>query len=225
MNVVHKSEFREHLILGVLGVLLPWISLALSVIYDGKVPPSISATYYTHGRDIFEGMLLLIGVFFLSYSTNKKRNNYLNIIMGISAIGIFLFPTALVDSIMTDRTGVFNVTFQLSNILHHVFAYTFFLALTFDILFYIPYIHLGIALPESKNRILFYKISGYIMVFIVFIFIIGLLLNFNQYFPWVWFNEMLLLDIFGTIWIVKSLHLYKTANYCILHPQYDNLIK
>ncbi len=92
--------------IGVLGVALPPALLVWAM--DAGVQSSISAYYYTAGRDWFVGTLCVIGVFLVFYQYRPQRremresrhavqsgraDSYLGKIAGLAAVLVALLPT------------------------------------------------------------------------------------------------------------------------------------
>jgi hypothetical protein len=81
--------------IGWIGILMPWVARAVANIRDGRpFLMSISAYYYTPGRDIFVGSLFGAGLFLSFYrgSLNDKQDRILAVIWGIAAAFIALIP-------------------------------------------------------------------------------------------------------------------------------------
>lgn len=81
--------------IGWIGILMPWVARAVANARGGiSFLMSISAYYYTPGRDIFVGSLFAAGLFLAFYrgSLNSKQDRILSIIWGIAGIFIGLIP-------------------------------------------------------------------------------------------------------------------------------------
>jgi hypothetical protein len=57
------------LLIGLIALLFPWIVS----IFASKITPSISWSYYTNARDVFVGLLFVIGAFLISYKGHKPE--------------------------------------------------------------------------------------------------------------------------------------------------------
>jgi hypothetical protein len=85
--------------IGVLGVCLP-----LAVILGGyassgsTVRSSISAYYYSNMREVFVGLLCIVGAFLLSYKGYDRRDRMLSVAAGVLALGVAGFPTIRVET-------------------------------------------------------------------------------------------------------------------------------
>lgn len=81
---------------------LGWIAIAMPIVVRlvalalDHVPAmdSISAYYYTSGRDEFVGALCAIGVFLIFYRGYDVLDNVLTNVAGLAAVGIGLLPLA-----------------------------------------------------------------------------------------------------------------------------------
>ena len=81
--------------IGWIGILVPWVARAVANNRSGApFLMSISAYYYTSGRDIFVGSLFAAGLFLTFYrgSLNSKQDRILAVIWGIAAAFIGLIP-------------------------------------------------------------------------------------------------------------------------------------
>ena len=81
--------------IGWIGILMPWVARAVANVTSGApFLMSISAYYYTSGRDIFVGSLFAAGLFLAFYrgSLNSKQDRILAVIWGAAAVFIGLVP-------------------------------------------------------------------------------------------------------------------------------------
>ncbi len=81
--------------IGWIGILMPWVARAVANIRNGTpLLTSISAYYFTTGRDIFVGSLFAAGLFLSFYrgSLNSRQDRILAVIWGIAAAFIGLIP-------------------------------------------------------------------------------------------------------------------------------------
>jgi hypothetical protein len=81
--------------IGWIGILMPWIARAVASLSDGTpFLMSISAYYYTPGRNIFVGSLFAAGLFLSFYrgSLDSLQDRILAVIWGVAAIFIGLIP-------------------------------------------------------------------------------------------------------------------------------------
>ena len=98
---------RLRCFVGVLGMLLPLIVLALSLIFGYSFPDSISATYFVP-TCITPFMIILgaSGILLMNYSGYDLVDDVLNTLAGIFALGVCLFPCAATSE---PFIGTFNV--------------------------------------------------------------------------------------------------------------------
>ena len=81
--------------IGWIGILMPWVVRAVANMRGGTpFLMSISAYYYTSGRDIFVGSLFAAGLFlgFYKGSLNSLQDRILAVIWGLAAAFIGLIP-------------------------------------------------------------------------------------------------------------------------------------
>jgi hypothetical protein len=81
--------------IGWIGILMPWVVRAVAKILGGTpFLMSISAYYYTVGRDLFVGSLFAAGLFLAFYrgSLNSMQDRILAVVWGIAAAFIGLIP-------------------------------------------------------------------------------------------------------------------------------------
>ena len=88
------SQIRLRRIVGALGIGLPFIlPIASFVCMDATmVESSISAYYGTEMRDIFVGIMCVIGVFLFAYKGYDAWDDRASHLAGVSAVGVALFP-------------------------------------------------------------------------------------------------------------------------------------
>ena len=89
---------RLRCIVGILGMLLPWIVLILSFAYGYGFPDSISATYYLP-TCITPFMIILgsAGLLLISYKGYDLQDDIVCSVTGIFALGICLFSCGIED--------------------------------------------------------------------------------------------------------------------------------
>jgi hypothetical protein len=87
------SYLALRLIVGVIGVLLPWAMILGNWGFGGFMQTSISAYYYTSMRNVFVGALFALAAFLIAYRGYDLADGIITNIAGGAAIGIALFPT------------------------------------------------------------------------------------------------------------------------------------
>jgi hypothetical protein len=105
--VVSTLIFRR--LVGILGIALPfalvlWTGLSFQL--------SISAYYYTPGRNLFVGVMCVVGAFLCCYKGYDIRDKALCLVAGIAAILVGLVPMAQdVDPFPAQVRGWFHLFF------------------------------------------------------------------------------------------------------------------
>ncbi len=205
-----KTYRRIRKAIGYLGVLLPTVLFALSLIPFFKTPvqPSISAYYYTNLRDLFTGALCAVGLFLIRYKGYKSscfwaNDNLLTNIAGYLALGIAFVPTNP-DCWAKRIYTLIPLNLDLWDSVHYGFAASFLVILS---ILSIKVFTLGQKANEdipisifNENNI--YRLCGFLMlIFIVMVPIFSKL----QVFPYsTLLFEALSLIAFGISWLVKG---------------------
>lgn len=194
-----KSSLLHRNVLGALGMLLPVISIFSGLFVRDKVPEwwwSISVTYY-----ISPALPIILGscaLFLICYRSYNKIDTVINILSGIFAMLVVLFPCENPYGI--PYVGFFQIPVVISNIIHSASAMLLFALLSYNIgwLF---------TLGKSEKRNKVYRICSYSMIAIMVIFVLVLIAGaFGLNYPgWlVMIVEALLLLFFGFAWLVKG---------------------
>ena len=194
-----KSSLLHRNVLGALGMLLPVISIFSGLFVRQKPDEwwwSISVTYY-----ISPALAIILGacaIFLLCYRSYKKIDTIINVLSGIFAMCVVLFPCEGPYGI--PYVGFFQIPVAVSNIIHSASAMLLFALLSYNIgwLF---------TLGKSEKRNKVYRICSYSMIAIMVIFVLVLIAGaFGLNYPgWlVMIVEALLLLFFGFAWLVKG---------------------
>ena len=146
---------RLRCFIGLLAFALPWI-VALIL---GRIPSSISSTYYTHAGAIFMIILGSCSVFLMFYDGYDKTDDILNTIAGIFGLMICLFPC----STRAERVGTFQVPVEASSTMHNISAVVFFIILAYVSLFQFTKSD-GDMTEKKKKRNAIYRVCGVGMV-------------------------------------------------------------
>ena len=185
-------------IAGLLGMILPWISLFgawLAGPFDGAFwrNLSISETYYV--TPALAGILTAASVVLVCYDGYEKKDNVVTTVSGIFGILIVLFPC---DCGVADlKVGYFQIPSSISNIIHCISAASFFILLSFNSLFLFT---LGESdTRQKKMRNIIYKICGIGMI--VSLSMVALPFSFPAK---TFIVEALALTFFGISWLVKG---------------------
>lgn len=194
-----RSSLLHRNVLGLLGMLLPFISMFSGLFVRNKVPGwwwSISATYY-----ISPALSIILGasaIFLICYRSYDTIDTVINIISGIFAMGVVLFPCK--GPYDYPYVGFFQLPVDVSNVIHSICALLLFVFLSYNIGWLFTR-----GSNVKKNKI--YKFCSYAMIIILSIFLLLKILGFfGLPIPgWiVMIAEALLLLFFGFAWLVKG---------------------
>lgn len=199
-----RSSLLHRNVLGLLGMLLPFISMFSGLFVRNKVPGwwwSISATYY-----ISPALSIILGasaIFLICYRSYDTIDTVINIISGIFAMGVVLFPCK--GPYDYPYVGFFQLPVDVSNIIHSICALLLFVFLSYNIGWLFTR-----GSNVKKNKI--YKFCSYAMIVILSIFLLLKIVGFfGLPIPgWiVMIAEALLLLFFGFAWLVKGQFIFK----------------
>ena len=199
--MINTMKLRK--ILGWLGLLLPWISAILYMLFEVKtfsLPHSISDTYY-YNSCISPFMIILgsAGILLICYEGYDKQDKLICTISGILGLCICLFPCSDLRE-PAELVGTFQLPAAFSGALHYISAVGFFLLLAYNSLFLFTKSS-GELTAEKKKRNLIFKICG---IGMVASFILLLPLKLLGVFSAVWIIEAIALFFFGISWLTKS---------------------
>lgn len=197
MNVTVDTK-RMRIMIGVLGMLLPWLVALITLSW----PQSISITYYSiFAVGTFIAVLGSAGILLINYKGYKKIDDISATIAGVFGILICLFPmTYLSDPSV--KTGVLHLPSNISNIFHCISAVGFFETLAFMSFFLFTKTS-GEITPQKKIKNVIYRICGVGMMASFLLFLLNFIPNFECY-NLTWIIEAIALFFFGASWIVKS---------------------
>ena len=197
-----RSSMLHRNVLGALGMLLPVFSILGGLFVKNKPESwwsSISVTYY-----ITPALPIILGscaIFLLCYRSYNTIDTVINVLSGIFAFGVVLFPCANPYGI--EYVGYFQIPVNISDKIHCASAMLLFALLAFNI---------GWLFTRSSNELnnKIYRFCSYAMIMIMAIFVIiivaGLFgLNYPKWLTMV--VEAVLLLLFGFAWLVKG-HLF-----------------
>ena len=174
------NTVRLRATIGWLGMLLPWIVVLLI----GYIPASISATWYTNACTVFMIILGSASFLLISYKGYELIDDILLTCSGISGLGICLFPCSITSA--HEKVGTFLIDNQTSNILHLIFAVTFFGLLAYNSIFLFTK-GAGEKTKNKRIRNIIFRICG-----------IGMIASFL----------LLLLPIHNVVWVVETVALF-----------------
>ena len=189
---------RLRVVLGALGMALPFIVLIQSLCYGYGFPDSISATYF-HESCITPFMIILgaAGILLCCYSGYELIDDIVCLLAGICGFGICLFPCyPEVGRDLDGIIGTFQLNASLSNTLHLCCAFAFFGLLAFNSLFLFTKSS-GDMTANKKKRNIIFRVCG-----------VGMLASFLMLFlpipHIIWIVETVALAFFGISWITKA---------------------
>lgn len=207
------SELQNELVLpykelrvtvGLLGMFMPLLLyLGGRVIFGKMLQESISAYYHTGMRDVMVGILFSLGVFLFSYKGYGREDDVAGNLACFFAIGTALFPTL--------REGETGEIYKQISIVHHIFAASFLLTLTyFCLALFTQSKHKPSDMSDMKKlRNKVYRICGGVMLLCILLIAvyfavfgaIGRFLGITNPIFWL---ETLAIFAFGFSWFVKS---------------------
>lgn len=179
--------------IGWLGVLLPWIVVALV----GYFPSSISITWHTNACTPFMIILGSAGILLTCYKGYDLVDDLLNTCAGVFGLGICLFPCWGPGYGADDLVGTFLLPMRISDTTHYICAILFFCILAYNSFFQFTK-SAGDMTKNKKIRNLIYRICG---VGMIMSFGILLLPSFDIQ---IWLTEVIALFFFGMSWLTKA---------------------
>jgi len=84
--------FDYHTLRGMVGLIAFAIPIVV-LIFSSESKNSISAYYYTESRDLFVGMLCIVGAFLFAYNGHDTIQMISSKVAAFAALGVALFPT------------------------------------------------------------------------------------------------------------------------------------
>ena len=186
-------------LIGGLGMALPIIVVALSLIYGYGFPDSISETYFIP-TCIAPFMIILgsAGMLLVCYRGYNFMDNILNTAAGVFAWGVCLFPCAA----QSGRIGTFQLDAGTSDIIHMVSALLFFGILAYNSLFQFTR-GMPVPTPNKKKRNIIFRICGIGMI-ASFVLLPITYLDIINIPHAIWVIEFIALQFFGISWITKA---------------------
>lgn len=184
--------------IGWLGMALPLIVCALSLMFGYGMPDSISATYFLEPCITpFMIILGMSGVLLFNYKGYDPLDDVLNSLAGAFALGICFFPCAATSD---PKIGTLQFPAEISNTLHMVSAIGFFGILAYNSLFQFTKGSPN-PTPNKKKRNIIFRVCG-----------IGMIASFIALIPFsilhvphaIWWIETAALFFFGISWLTKA---------------------
>lgn len=141
---------------GWIGILLPFLLIGYSLIFQEPFEKSISHYYYTDMQDVFVGALCVIGFMLFSYKGHERRDDIVGDVACVFAVGVALVPTGPGDEMCPDKV---------SYCVHGVFAAFLFLTLAyFSLVLFTKTDSSKTPSRRKLRRNAFYKAFGYTML-------------------------------------------------------------
>lgn len=194
-----KSTMLHRNVLGGLGMLLPVISIIGGLFVRNKPESwwySISVTYY-----ITPALPVILGacaIFMLCYRSYDTIDTVINVLSGVFAMLVVLFPCE--NPYEIEYVGFFQIPVQISHVIHSLSAILLFVVLSYNIGWLFTR-----GSNEKNNKI--YKFCAYSMICVMAIFGIYCLLGYLGFNCPKWgtmIAEAILLLLFGFAWLVKG---------------------
>lgn len=194
-----RSSLLHRNVLGALGMLLPVFSIIGGLFVRNKPEAwwySISVTYY-----ITPALPVILGacaIFLLCYRSYETIDTIINVLSGIFAFGVVLFPCENPYGI--EYVGFFQIPVGASNVIHSACAMLLFALLAYNI---------GWLFTRGQNQLnnKIYKFCALAMIAIMALFVILSIVRacgagIPEYLTMI--VEAVLLLIFGFAWLVKG---------------------
>lgn len=215
-GTLKRYLYQSHLILRrTVGILALVLAIGLPVvdfIINHKIESSISSYYHTEAKDIFVGILCVVGAFLISYRSYKYIENVLTSILGALAIGIAFIPStphgevSHIERLMGDiHTGLAVIFFVIFAILTRLM----FKKDTVDV-----YDAESEGAIECRNLI--YDMCNLVMVLNGVVCLITYLMGFREILVF----ESIALVVFGIAWIVKG----KMIRILLSKSEYEDIV-
>lgn len=204
--------------IGILGILIPFILVIGSVLLGSCTPieDSISAYYHTASRDLFVGVLCIVGFFLFAYNGYDKRDKRAGKLACFFVLGVAFTPT-YVEAPFSDCM-LLGTNVEVLGTIHLLLAGGFFLMLAY---FCLKLFRLrkdkDFCTLQKVKRDRMYKICGItILGSIALILLYSTVLQgkypvLDNSHPVFWL-EVVALWAFGISWITKGEILYSDGN-------------
>jgi hypothetical protein len=185
------NTIRLRVVLGSLAILLPWI---VALLY-GRIPPSISATYFSAACITpFMGILIASSILLMCYRGYDLQDDIILTLSGVFGLMICLFPTY---SSLYERVGTFQVPVGISSDIHNISAVVFFGLLAYNSFFLFTKGD-GNPTKNKKIRNIIYRVCG-----------VGMLASFlilllPDFYIKIWLMETIALFFFGLSFLTKA---------------------
>ncbi len=210
-NCLTISYLTMRRILGILGIILPFILFIGGLIAGKAIQESISSYYYTNLRDVFIGITCGLALFLISYKGYGNFDDIIATICGACALGVTLFPT-FTGSDQAVIVGTFQISDHISGVIHFICAGLFFGILAFISFFLFTKSNAKIMTGQKIVRNRIYRACGIIIV--ISIILIGIYEFFLKTSIISIIKPDLILEsftlwAFGVSWLIKGETLWK----------------
>ncbi len=203
-RIISYNSMRRNI--GIFGMSLPFVLILGSVLFFNynEIQVSVSQYYHTGMRDVFVGIIFFVALFLFAYRGYNILDRIAGIIAGTAALGIALFPAAIVkpgnwiDTVHIISASVFFITLALISI--------FLFTLT-------EYDKPKEKSDEKKNRNKLYRVCGIIMLGCMLLILLWFRIDETypeliKYKP-VFCLETIALIAFGISWLAKGGWIWK----------------
>lgn len=198
-------------LIGILGMLLPFICLCGSLLLHTKVHDSISMYYHSHMRDIFVGIMIFVSFFLISYKGYTLPDTLIYKITGIAGLCIALFPCK--NIVYSRPVGAFLVNNSTSDYIHLIAAFIFFVLLAINSIFLFTKSDTRVLRGTKKYyRNILFRTSGYIIILALIVLLYAELImrdSIRIKNKITLILEMIMLFSFGVSWLVKGGVMFK----------------
>ncbi len=211
-NELVSSYLEVRKSIGLIGISLPVFLILFSLFAERSGPKaSISAYFYSGGREILVGSLFAIGVFLFAYKgfdmdTRKPTDKLVARLAAIGAVGIAFAPMDWAKSgaeIQPICTWLQCSLPGVSKYLHGAFAVLFFGSLaTFCLVNFQRSAQGATPDAEKQFRNTLFRYLGYIIVICTAAFVAGSVLDIGGAF--IFWAETIAVVAFGLSWIIKG---------------------
>jgi len=197
-NNVTVDTKRMRIMIGILGMLLPWLVALITLSW----PQSVSITYYSlFAVGTFMVVLGSAGILLINYKGYEPIDDITSTIAGVFGILICLFPMTYLDD-PSLKTGILHLPSNISNIFHCISAVGFFGTLAFMSFFLFTKTS-GEMTKQKEIKNIIYRTCGIGMLASFLLMLLNFMPGVHIY-NLTWIVEAIALFFFGASWIVKS---------------------
>lgn len=189
-STVHKQRF----ILGLVCGLLPILDIIFGLLIEHSMPQSISITYYSVYCIIMIAALTLCTFFLSTYEGYDMGDRIWTILAALGSFGVMAFPCY---NYGFERIGLFNLSAEVSNILHFVSAFLVFGS--FGIMTLTQFTKGG-----HKKRNILYRVCGIVMIAALAMLGITMAIPVLNFHGATMVYELIMLEAFAVAWLTKS---------------------